>query len=109
MAATGFPAGRILFVPGKVEETLAGERPARIALLRLDTDYYESTRAELEVLAPLVSAGGVLIIDDYGSWAGARQAVDEWLAATKAPLLLSRSDVGGRIAVMPALAWRPAA
>ncbi len=109
MAATGFPAGRIVFVPGEVEETLAGERPARIALLRLDTDYYESTRAELEVLAPLVSAGGVLIIDDYGSWAGARQAVDEWLAATKAPLLLSRSDVGGRIAVMPGLAWRLAA
>lgn len=103
MAATGFPAGRTVFVQGKVEETLAGRRPERIALLRLDTDFYESTKAELAALAPLLGPGSVLVVDDYGSWAGSKQAVDEWLAATGLPLFLARSDVGGRIAVMPGL------
>lgn len=106
MAGTGFPEDRTVLVPGKVEETLPSRRPQQIALLRLDTDYYESTKAELEQLAPLVSAGGTLIIDDYGSWAGARKAVDDWLAATGLPILLARSDVGGRIAVMPGLPRR---
>ena len=108
MVATGFPPDRTVFVQGKVEETLAGRRPERIALLRLDTDFYESTRAELAALAPLLGPGGVLVVDDYGSWAGSKQAVDEWLANTGLPLFLARSDVGGRIAVMPGLA-RPGA
>jgi 2-polyprenyl-3-methyl-5-hydroxy-6-metoxy-1,4-benzoquinol methylase len=106
MAKTGFPVERTVFVPGKVEETLPAQRPDRIALLRLDTDFYESTKAELAALAPLLSPGGTLIVDDYGSWAGSRQAVDEWLDATGLPLFLARSDVGGRIAVMPGLQSR---
>lgn len=109
MARTGFPTERTMLVPGKVEDTLMGKRPERIALLRLDTDFYESTKVELELLAPSIAPGGILIVDDYGSWAGARDAVDEWLAATGQPLFLSRSDVGGRIAVMPGLPPRPAA
>ena len=69
-------------VRGPVEETLsrAEDLPEQIALLRLDTDFYESTKAELEILYPRVSSGGVLIIDDYGEWAGARKAVDEYFA-----------------------------
>lgn len=69
-------------VKGPVEETLRGAAnvPDRIAILRLDTDFYESTRAELEVLYPRLSSGGVLIVDDYGEWAGARKAVDEYFA-----------------------------
>ena len=54
--------------------------PERIALLRLDTDFYESTKAEMEILYPRLSRGGVLIVDDYGEWAGARKAVDEYFA-----------------------------
>jgi O-methyltransferase len=67
-------------VKGPVEETLtkAENIPERIAILRLDTDFYESTKAELEVLYPRLSSGGVLIVDDYGEWAGARKAVDEY-------------------------------
>ena len=106
MASAGFPEERIVLVPGKVEETLPVRRPEQIALLRLDTDYHDSTKVELELLAPLLSDGGTLIIDDYGSWAGARKAVDDWLDATGLPILLARSDVGGRIGVMPGLPRR---
>ena len=78
------PADIISYVKGKVEDTLYNQStrlPHRIALLRLDTDFYTSTKAELEVLWPLLSPGGWLYIDDYAAWGGARRAVDEWLAA----------------------------
>lgn len=69
-------------VKGPVEETLARPEnlPERIAILRLDTDFYESTKAEMDVLYPRLASGGVLIVDDYGEWAGARKAVDEYFA-----------------------------
>jgi O-methyltransferase len=102
MASTGYPPERLRFVPGKVEDTIPGAGPERIALLRLDTDWYESTRHELEHLYPRLAAGGVLIIDDYGHWQGARQAVDEYLATLDAPLLLHRIDYTGRICLKPA-------
>ena len=99
LSATGYPTELIAFVPGRVEETIPVAAPDQIAVLRLDTDWYESTRHELEHLFPRLAAGGVLIIDDYGHWQGARRAVDEFLAASKAPLLLSRIDYTGRLAV----------
>jgi len=72
----------VRYVAGPVEDTLAGtELPDAIAFLRLDTDFYASTRMELEVLWPRVVAGGILIIDDYHSWAGCRRACDEYFAA----------------------------
>ena len=97
---TGYPAERVHLVEGRVEETLPASAPAAIALLRLDTDWYESTRHELEHLYPRLVSGGVLLLDDYGYWEGARQAVDEWLAATGERLLLTRM-ASGRIAVKP--------
>ncbi|HWE12003.1 MAG TPA: TylF/MycF/NovP-related O-methyltransferase [Solirubrobacteraceae bacterium] len=97
MAATGFPSDRICYVVGKVEDTIPAQLPDRIALLRLDTDWYESTRHELEHLWPLLAPGGVLIIDDYGHWQGARQAVDDFFAET--PVLLHRIDYTGRMLV----------
>lgn len=69
---------KLKFVAGDVRETLPHTRPERIALLRLDTDWYESTLAELQWLYPLLVTGGILIIDDYGHWPGARRAVDEY-------------------------------
>ena len=84
---------------GRVEETIPCHAPERIAVLRLDTDWYESTRHELVHLFPRLAVGGVLIIDDYGHWKGARKAVDEYIAATGARLLLSRIDYTGRMAV----------
>ena len=68
------------FVVGKVEDTLlAGKLPASIAILRLDTDWYESTRVELELLWPRLSPGGWLYLDDYKAWGGAKRAMNEWL------------------------------
>jgi hypothetical protein len=80
-----------------VESTIPEHAPESIALLRLDTDWYESTRHELTHLYPLLVPGGVLIIDDYGHLQGARKAVDEYFRDR--PILLSRTDYSGRIAV----------
>lgn len=97
--STGYPPERLHFVRGPVEETLPASAPERLALLRLDTDWYESTRHELEHLYPRLSDGGVLIVDDYGHWEGCRRAVDEYFASQAAPPLLSRVDYTARIAV----------
>ncbi len=96
---TGYPSELIHFVRGKVEDTLPQHAPRGIALLRLDTDWYESTRHELVHLYPRLAAGGVLIVDDYGHWDGCRRAVDEYFADEAAPLLLGRIDYTGRMAI----------
>jgi O-methyltransferase len=99
LVSTGYPSERLHFARGPVEQTLPEAAPERLALLRLDTDWYESTRHELEHLWPQLSDGGVLIVDDYGHWEGARRAVDEFFATSAAPVLLSRIDYTGRIAI----------
>ncbi|GAC1316766.1 MAG: hypothetical protein NVSMB25_03110 [Thermoleophilaceae bacterium] len=99
LLATGYPQERIFLVQGAVEETLPAAAPDRLALLRLDTDWYQSTSHELAVLYPRLSDAGVLIIDDYGHWEGARRAVDEYFHGRPRPLLLNRIDYTGRIAV----------
>jgi len=96
---TDYPPDRLHFVRGPVEQTLPAQAPDRLALMRLDTDWHESTRHELEHLFPRLATGGVLMIDDYGHWEGARRAVDEYFAIAHPPLLLSRIDYTGRIAV----------
>ena len=75
----------VRLIKGKVEDTLQVSEniPDRISLLRLDTDWYESTKIELEVLYPRLQSGGVLIIDDYGHYQGARKAVDEYFKGKK--------------------------
>jgi O-methyltransferase len=98
MVQTGYPPERIHYHVGMVEQTVPDEAPERIALLRLDTDWYESTRHELEHLYDRLQPGGVLVLDDYGHWEGARQAVDEFLAETRERLLLVPMS-SGRIAV----------
>jgi O-methyltransferase len=95
--STGYPRERIHFVKGPVEQTIPGTLPHRVALLRLDTDWYESTRHELTHLYPLLARQGVMIIDDYGHWQGARRAVDEYFAA--APVFLHRVDYTARLMV----------
>jgi hypothetical protein len=97
MASTAYPSDQVTCVEGLVEETIPMRAAERIALLRLDTDWYESTRHELVELYPRLVRGGVLLIDDYGHFAGARKAVDEYFAGD--PILLSRIDYTGRIAV----------
>jgi len=101
IATTGYPQDQVHLIRGRVEETIPGDAPDQISVLRLDTDWYESTRHELEHLVGRLSPNGVLIIDDYGHWHGARKAVDEWLEKYHRPILLHRIDYTGRIAVMP--------
>lgn len=101
LAETGYPEQLIHFVAGPVEQTIPDRVPEQVAVLRLDTDWYESTRHELDHLYPRLAGGGVLIIDDYGHWDGARKAVDEYLAEHDAVLLLHRTDYTGRSAVKP--------
>lgn len=104
LAGTGYPASKLHFVAGLVEQTVPAQAPPQIALLRLDTDYYGSTRHELEHLAPRLAPGAVLIIDDYGHWRGSRKATDEYLRAMAARgthLYLHRIDYSGRLAVLP--------
>jgi hypothetical protein len=100
MARVDYPEERINYHRGMVEETVPGAAPERIALLRLDTDWYSSTKHELDHLYGRVPSGGVLILDDYGYWDGARRAVDEFLERTGARLLLAPMG-SGRIAVVP--------
>ena len=97
-ASEGFGPEDIEVVKGDVVQTIPVRRPDRIALLRLDTDSYESTKAELALLYPRLSRGGVLIIDDYGHWEGSRQAVDEFFASEPG-LLLNRVSYAVRVAV----------
>jgi hypothetical protein len=95
--STGYPDENVVFVVGRVEETVPSAAPERIALLRLDTDWYDSTRIELEVLYPRLAPKGLLIIDDYGYWRGARTAVDEYFAGREDAPFLGRIDYTGRI------------
>jgi O-methyltransferase len=97
LASTGYDPRRIRLVAGPVEDTLPADAPQTIAVLRLDTDWYASTRHELEHLYPRLSVGGVLLIDDYGHFQGARQAVDEYLQGHR--ILLQRIDYTGRLAI----------
>jgi O-methyltransferase len=101
--STGYPKEKIHFVKGKVEDTLPGQAPRSIALLRLDTDWYESTHHEMVHLYPLLRPNGVLILDDYGYWQGSRQAVDEYFATQKFVPLLHKLDHPGRLAVKPSV------
>jgi hypothetical protein len=101
LTRTGYPAGQLHLVEGLVQTTIPAHAPDRIALLRLDTDFYDSTLHELEHLYPRLTSGGVLIVDDYGKLSGATRAVDEYFAALAHPPLLQRVDVQGRIAVKP--------
>jgi hypothetical protein len=99
LGSTGYPSEKIHFIKGMVEKNIPHFAPEKIALLRLDTDWYESTKHEIEHLFPRLSRGGVLIIDDYGHWQGARKAVDEYLEKNDVKILLNRVDYTGRIAV----------
>jgi hypothetical protein len=99
LESTLYPARHIHYVRGPVEETIPATMPDSIALLRLDTDWYSSIKHSLQHLFPRLVKGGVLIVDDYGHWQGARRAVDEYFSENGINILLNRIDYTGRIAV----------
>jgi len=90
-----------VLVKGMVENTAVQSAPERLALLRLDTDWYESTRVALEVMFPRLSDNGVLIADDYGHYMGHRKAIDEYFEQTRTFPLLTRIDYSCRLAIKP--------
>ena len=96
---TGYPSDLLYFVKGKVEDTIPKHLPQKISLLRLDTDWYESTHHELMHLFPRLQPGGVLLIDDYGHWKGARRAVDQYLQDNAVKMLLNRVDYTARLGI----------
>ncbi|MCW2868541.1 MAG: methyltransferase [Marmoricola sp.] len=100
LATLDYPGERFHLVEGPVEETIPGSAPDTIALLRLDTDWYESTKHELDHLYDRLVPGGVLIIDDYGSWQGSKEATDEYMARLSNPPMMVRAG-RGRIGIKP--------
>ena len=96
IARSDYPEARFTLVKGKVEDTIPGTIPDQIALLRLDTDWYESTQHEMRHLFPRLVSGGVFICDDYTRWGGAQKAVDEYLATLAEPFLLTVDASSGR-------------
>lgn len=99
LSLTGYPQDKLTFAKGKVEETIPRTIPEKISLLRLDTDWYESTYHELVHLFPRLSSGGILIIDDYGYWKGAKEAVDKYFKEQRIPVFLNRIDYTGRLVI----------
>lgn len=99
LRSIGWPEGRTCLVEGDVATTLNEVVPQSVAVLRLDTDWYASTARELEVLYPRLERGGVLLIDDYGHFKGARKAVDDYFRDPARSILLSRVDYTGRMGV----------
>ena len=95
----GYPVSRIKLIKGLVEETIPVAAPEQIAVLRLDTDFYRSTKHELDHLYPRLQRGGVLIIDDYGALHGARVATDEFLSENRIAFLPARIDEHVRIGI----------
>ena len=99
LGTIAYPKDKIRYIKGMVEETIPKEIPGQIALLRLDTDWYRSTAHELEHLFPKLVSGGILIIDDYGHWKGARKAVDEYFQKHQIKTILQRIDYSVRVMV----------
>jgi O-methyltransferase len=96
MRSVPYDQQRIHYVKGKVEDTVPDSAPEQIALLRLDTDWYESTKHEFVHLYPRLVPGGVLIIDDYAYWRGSGTATDEYFRAEGINPFLIRIDTDGR-------------
>ncbi|MFW9828929.1 MAG: TylF/MycF/NovP-related O-methyltransferase [Candidatus Thorarchaeota archaeon] len=96
---TTYPKKNFIFVKGKVEDTIPDQIPDKISILRLDTDLFESTYHELVYLFPRLSTNGVLIIDDYGYWKGAKDATDLFFKENNIKIFLNRIDETGRICI----------
>jgi O-methyltransferase len=89
------------FVVGLVEDTIPKTDTGDLAVLRLDTDFYPSTKIEFEILYPRLVKGGAIIVDDYGLFQGSRTATDEYFASITNPPLMNRIDVGVWAGVKP--------
>jgi hypothetical protein len=82
LKSTGYPSNKLFYIVGDVRKTLNNNNniPEKIAILRLDTDWYDSSKIELEKLFPNVVEGGIVIFDDYFFWNGQKVATDEYFS-----------------------------
>lgn len=99
LQSTNYLMDKIEFIKGRVEDTIPNVIPDVISILRLDTDFYESTAHEMQHLYPRLSNKGILIVDDYGHFRGAQEAVDEYFLRNKLYPFLHRIDYCGRLVV----------
>ncbi len=98
--STNYPREHVHFIKGLVEHTIPEKAPKDIAILRLDTDWYSSTHHTMTHLFPRLARGGILILDDYGHWQGAKKAVDEYIKAQGINnIYLARINYSCRVAV----------
>ena len=97
LSSSSLPNDRLVYVVGDICETLDYEKniPNKISILRLDTDWYKSTKKEMEVLYPKLINNGVLIVDDYGHWKGSKKAVDDYITDQKLNLKIEKIDYTG--------------
>ena len=96
---TNYDESKISFVIGDVCSTLNTSVPAEISILRLDTDWYNSTKKELDVLFPHVVKNGYVVVDDYYAWKGSRTATDEFLKIHKGKITIIDKKITGGIFV----------
>ncbi len=102
-SAAQYPSSLTHYHGGWFQDTLPAVPPSlgEIALLRIDGDWYESTKICLESLFPKVRSGGIVVIDDYGKWSGCRKAVNEYMETLERPLFLNHIDAAGRYILVP--------
>ena len=85
---------QVKFVVGDVHNTVPSNLSESISVCRIDTDWYSSTRHILENCWDRISPGGILILDDYDIWSGARKAVDEFFLSIEYKPFLIRTEIG---------------
>lgn len=97
LSSSKYPEEKIKYVIGDICQTLLDKNnvPEKIALLRLDTDWYNSTKIELDVLWEKLEIGAPCIIDDYGHWQGCKKAVDEFLSTLPVEHEIEQIDYTG--------------
>ena len=101
IAASGYPIEKVKVISNAIENTIPATISQRFALLRLQTNWYPSTKREMELLYPRLSPRGILILDSYGHYQGVCRGVDEYMSRLKEKPLLQRIDYACRLAVKP--------
>lgn len=79
MAISGFPKSRYIIRKGWFKDTFQMELPQKVSLLHIDSDWYESVLICLDTFYDRVVEGGVILLDDFGHWEGAREALFDFL------------------------------
>jgi len=95
----GLLSENVKFVQGDILQTLDVTIPDKISVLRLDTDWYESTKKEMDVLYERIDPNGVLMVDDYGHWAASKKAVDEYFSKNNNRPFIQYIDYTGRLGI----------